>query len=500
MSKKDTPTKIFEGRIESNDSINIHELLKQQVYNEKITPQSQNNYNSGERQGKWIQQNKPYSPLTYGISDQFVMLDSFLKTPDSNLSKGEFRWNLAIQGATSANPNLIGVTDILSTIVQITLGSFSIPILPVIPYPLPYSQINTSLLNNGITLANNNNIVVSQPPIANPYPTNFIETPLLQTQQYPISVVNKSFWINNPFTQIPFGNIISIQIREAGIQSYSDINGNRHHFDYKIWSPSITEGTNPNQAFASPSFLGGDKYIFTEPLIDLQTITLVFRNPNIPIMFDPDIIECKVLVQFNDIIIANPPSIPIGTPATLTFSYTKHNLLTEDRIYIKNINTGIDILDTYLTDVNGILVGDIPLAYGVSQKALTEVPLTDNNSFCTDPFIQFNTIPIGTIDNFKLINGIITATIAYDFGYTNISFLYNESTTIPNIGNFIINKTITGSYSILITNTYPLVVTNATSSLIQLSTSCLVYIAKRRLRIPASFRCVVNKITNYISL
>ena len=520
MSKKNnTPTKIYEGQTESNDSIDIHELLKHQVYDEKITPLNKNSYNTGAQSGEWIQQNKPYTGQSFGISDQYLVLDSFLKSPESNLSKGEFMWNLAVQGVTTESPNLTGVLDILSTVIEITIGSFAMPILPDVPYPLPNSIINTAFISNGITLIQNNDTKVTGQtgPTGSPPPN---EAPLLDKDQYPKGVINYTPWISNPLSQTPFGNAITIQIKEAGIQSISALDGIRYHFEYIVWYPSYDDGTNPGQTRASAAYTNSNIYIFTEPLIDLQTISLIFRNPTFPIIFDPDIIDCKISMVFNTISYMdkypytqyitpislienpNPPPNDILPPISLTFHFINHNLLTGDRIYIKNINIGntigIPILDTYLTNTAGLLVGDIPDAKGDSLKSKNGLPLSTTFSFCTDPLIQMNT-PEGIINNFEYINGIITATVVYKFGFTQISFRYNESTTIPNTGYFTINKLITGFYNILVIDILTLNI-EATPSLLQVSTSALVFIAKRRLRIPITFRCVVNKITNFINI
>ena len=499
---KNIPTKIYEGQTESNDLIDIHELLKHQVYSEKITPLNKNKYNTGTQPGEWLQQNKPYTGQSFGISDQYLVLDSFLKSPESNLKRGEFIWNLAIQGVTTESPNLTGVLDILSTVIEIKLGAFAMPILPDAPYPLPNSLSNTTFISKGITLIQNN----STGSTGSTGPVSL--APLLSLSQYPKGVINYTPWITNPLTQMPFGNAMTIQIKEAGIQSISALDGSRFNFEYVVWYPSFEDGTNPGQTRAGPAYNGANIYIFTEPLIDLQTISLIFKNPTYPIIFDPDIIDCKVVMVFNTISYMDKyPYTPYITlipnhPISLTFNYENHNLLTGDRIYIKNINIGITIgisfLDTYLMNTDGILVGDIPNATGGSLKLDNGLPLSTNFSFCTDPLIQIDT-PEGIITDFEYINGIITANVIYSFGFTKISFMYNESTTIPNTGFFTINKSITGFYNILVIDILTLNI-EATPSLLQLSTSALVFIAKRRLRIPITFRCVVNRITNYINI
>ena len=117
-----------------NPSINIHELLKQQIYDEKITPHSRNQANTNGRY-MHFEQNRPYSAQTFGVSDNYLVLDSFTKSSNSNLSKGEISWNIQIQGATNIEQGIIGSTQLLNTIVEIELGSFTLPILREIKYP-----------------------------------------------------------------------------------------------------------------------------------------------------------------------------------------------------------------------------------------------------------------------------------------------------------------------------------------------------------------------------
>ena len=51
-----------------------------------------------------------------GLSDQYIMLDSFKKNPNSRVDQGEFIFDLAIQGSTGEN--VIGVRDKLDNIVK----------------------------------------------------------------------------------------------------------------------------------------------------------------------------------------------------------------------------------------------------------------------------------------------------------------------------------------------------------------------------------------------
>ena len=84
-----------------NFPINVHELLKRQVYNEEITPHSRNDANSNGKPNTdkymFFDQSRPYSDQTFGVSDNYLILDSFTKSPvSSNLERGEISWNIQI--------------------------------------------------------------------------------------------------------------------------------------------------------------------------------------------------------------------------------------------------------------------------------------------------------------------------------------------------------------------------------------------------------------------
>ena len=135
---------------------------------------------------------------------------------------------------------------------------------------------------------------------------------------------------------------------------------------FKIRYPILSEGTSPNVVNVSGAYSGSTKYIFTEPLIDLQTISLIFRNPDVPIIFDPDFFECNSFIDFTE-------SIP-----TLTFKFPSHNLLTGDILNIVNFNTGFIVLDNYINRSNILQNGVLGIGAGLILGAAP-------NSDCPSP-------------------------------------------------------------------------------------------------------------------
>jgi hypothetical protein len=491
-----------------NIPINVHELLKQQIYSEQITPGSRNPANQN-NDYMYFAQGRPYSAQTFGVSDSYLMLDSFTKSLSGSIQNGELSWNIQIQGSTNLDQNIIGSRNLLGNVIEIELGAFSLPLLREVTYPLdgpnPIQISNMSLIQNNATASSDFNLAPYLQPEQIPVfaPPSLPPPPTLSTPQIP--------WLNNPLTQTPFGGQITIQIKEAGTQAYNGGNTTSfHHFVYQLQYDTVSNGTSPNLINAVPV---NNLFIFTEPIIDFPSISLVFRNPDNPIIFEPDIINCKIYCDFVN---------SINGKYFLSIIYENHNLLTEDRIYLKKFNSGYNYLDNYINSQNGILVGYPPDNNGDSQNIPTGVLLPpisateSSNTFYTDPFITFNdTFISGNVINIKgklnkFDSQLITVTglVVYSFGSVeilfNISLLSSFPITINNpftIGGF------TGIYTIqidsvavnLMANTVALTIDSSTATLQKLQVFSDVYVAKRRIRIPIRLRTVLNKVTNYIT-
>ena len=487
----------------SNNPINVHELLKQQIYSEQITPGSRNPANQN-NDYMYFEQGRPYSAQTFGVSDSYLMLDSFTKSLSSSMQNGELSWNIQIQGSTNLDQNVIGSRNLLGNVIEIELGAFSLPLLREVTYPLdgpnPIQISNMTLIQNNATISSDFNLAPYLQPEQIPpeAPPSLPPPASLSTPQIP--------WLNNPLTQTPFGGQITIQVKEAGTQAYNGGNTTSfHHFVYQLQYDTVSNGTSPNLINAVPV---NNLFIFTEPIIDFPSISLVFRNPDNIIVFEPDIINCKIYCDFTS---------PINGKYFLSIVYENHNLLTEDRIYLKKFNSGYNYLDNYINSQNGLLVGYPPDDNGDSQNIPTGVLLppvsasVSSNTFYTDPFITFNdTFILGNIINIKgkLNSSTVTVTglVVYSFG--SVEVLFN----IPSTGPSTVNNQFTiggfsGTYTVIIddvvinssTNAVTLTINSSTTTLQKLQVFSDVYVAKRRIRIPIRLRTVLNKVTNYIT-
>lgn len=333
-------------------SHDIHELLK---------------HESRETSDSHLGKSISHAKDSYGISDHYVTLDTFTKLQDSNIDRGEFKWNFMIQGVTTDDS--IGIRDKIDTVVEIQIGSFSIPILEEVPYILAAAPAAPTGTNSLVLIQNNNN-VVSLPP------TLIIDAGA--NGQYPQSLLQPGQsslvpWIYNPYTQVPYSNFFTIQIQEAGHQSYSDRNGARHHFSFAISSPTTARSPNILVAFPRNGFKW-DTFVFTDPLKHIHGITLVFRNPDIPIHFMPDCIYDAIIEV--DGAVAPGPFLRITTPSN-------HLLRVGDRIFISKCNSKNQTLDRYVNRVEGHVCSGNPAA-----APLTPATLIPGTTFWTDPAIS----------------------------------------------------------------------------------------------------------------
>jgi hypothetical protein len=337
----------------------VHEILKAEALS-----------GPAENCSQPVEKNRPGPDDIHGVSDQYITLDSFQKLETSNIANGEFQWNFMVQGSTG--DAVLGVRDIVDTVTQIQLGTFSMPILDEVPYVLaaPPAVIPSGM--NRLILIRNN----ASPGGAAPT--------LIPTTQYPgwslvAGATIASPWLNNPYTQLPHYGHFTIQLREAGNQAYSDRFGAHHHFDFV--ASSRPPGHNPNMLQAKP--LCGDMwdtYNFTDPLKDVHGLTLVFRNPDIPLRFLPDTLYS---VSFDAAGVAPGPYI-VATIAN-------HGLAMGDRIFIEGFGSGNTTLDRYINRLEGHVVAGNPAALALAPGlplAAAPAPGPNTDTFWLDPAVS----------------------------------------------------------------------------------------------------------------
>jgi hypothetical protein len=373
-------------RADRGVGIDIHELLKREAFADP-QPACDDHF----------EKNRPCPSGIYGISDQYIVLDTFLKLRESAVDRGEFRWNFMIQGVTG--DEVVGVKDRIDNVIEIQIGSFSVPILQEVPYTTISSVASIAIPSNEsnqIILWHNNTNEANKPPmlVSNTSPYGQYPSTVLAPSAA-ASPTTLSPWIHNPYTQLPFFGRFTIQLREAGLQSYSDRNGARHHYEFTLAATAGAAGTNPNMLLALPqSGSQWDTYIFTDPLKDIHGLTLVFRNPDIPICFLPDCIYDAVVEvddggPDNELLPASSSPIT-GMWPVIRINAPGHNLNMGDRIFISGFKSGYTSLDSYINRPEGLVAAgrpDDPLNAGVPISTVS------TKYFWTDPAINlFNMI------------------------------------------------------------------------------------------------------------
>ena len=394
-------------------------------------------------------------PQPLGISDQYVMLDTFLKLRESATDRGEFRWNFMVQGVTG--DEVIGVRDEIDNVIEIQIGSFAMPNLPEVPYVVDGGGYTANNKMVGQILLDANNISdVHAPTLGyNQYATEFLVPGVGEASLAPLGNYNTLIpWIHNPYSQVPFFGGFTVQVREAGLQSYSDRNGARHHFDLRLTAPS-DGGSNPNMLLAAPQTgKDWDTYTFTDPLKDIHGISLVFRNPDIPIRFLPDCLyNTTVDIWQND----DPPSISFPY---LRFYYPGHKLRMGDRIFVQGFKSGNVELDTYVNRPEGLVAAGNPSTPKINPGVLITKPLggtsyVEDGYFWTDPAIN-------------LFNVKFPGIVPEVPEYSDPPVVVPAIPAHPGMVSFMATQTVT------------------------------VCVANRRMRIPIRIRRVVDRVTNHI--
>jgi hypothetical protein len=344
-----------------------HELLKREMFTSPSAACDDH-----------FSKNLPCPSAPMGVSDQHVVLDSFRKSPASRLDQGQLSFNLMIQGVTGRQ--VIGVKDRLSSVIEIQIGAFDFPNLPEVPYTLQAAPGAPPTGRNQLTLIQNNNSAGGVPPLLVPLSGVYGQYP---PAMLPTGATYLVPFYNNPYTQTPFGGRLTVYVQEAGLQSISDADGARHHFELTLTQLGVV-GYNPGMLCAVPSKgTRSDTYSFTDPLQDLPSLTLVFRGPDLPLRFQPDVYAGVQVVS--DGAAAPGPY--------LRFNVAGHGLLMGDRFFVTDFASGIPALDAFVNRAEGLVASGDPAAL----KLAPGTPLPTADFFWSDPavsIIDFSPAPV----------------------------------------------------------------------------------------------------------
>lgn len=321
------------------------------------------------------------------IIDTYIIVDSFNKIRSSDTSQGEFKWNI-FKGIGSRE-ECVNIYEDLGDVIEICMGSFYMPILEDLSYNDPKFNISVGTATLEVNNFNNTMPMTLK---------RSIDSTI--TGQYPFSLLTPGGldyvnpWINSPYTQIPFSNRFTVQLLEAGYYSYNNNNNTRYNFEFDALYGG-DNGYNPNFLLVNPinSSDKWDNFNFNDPIRSLTSISLVFRNPDNRIKFEPDIFYNAVIDTEVDI---------FGVTWIVFYNrqFTVHNLSMGDRIYIKNFvpklsnGTFNNLFPKYLTDYINRIEGHV-----VSGK----YPSHSSSTYYGDRF-PVPTYKFGTDPAIKLLN------------------------------------------------------------------------------------------------
>jgi len=219
-----------------------------------------------------------------------VVLDSFEKREESDPTVGRFQFDLVL-GHPTRESRQIGMREVPSNITSIEIASFPWPTLEPVAYTL--------------------NIAGTSPGL-------------------PVLIMNTADASAAERTQLPFGSVVSAELLEMTAQGAAMRRG-RAHFEFRI-ADGLARPVDDRDAL-----------VLAPGTPSLDRVSLVFRNPEYPVMFGRDCLYgAKAYV---------------GSSSQIRFEYAGHGLNAGDRIFVGGFVSGISVIDTYITRAEGLNVG-----------------------------------------------------------------------------------------------------------------------------------------------
>jgi len=233
-------------------------------------------------------------PHGYGVSDQYVLLDSWQKNHSSRLDHGELLFLLYTAGPTA--DQMIGVSNHLDNIIEIEMYSFTIPI------PSDYSYVTAATSSAAL----------------------------------PRLVANVGAPAAGIYNVLSSG-LVSVEIKEAGHQSISVHNGTRYSF---LMRTLVLEDS------VQLLNLAHDMFEFTQPIKEFESLSVVLRNPDVELNLPTDVLYNTQAV--------------VSAGGFLEFNAAAHGLNANDMIFISAFNSADQVVNRYVNQVKGLLVGNGP--------------------------------------------------------------------------------------------------------------------------------------------
>lgn len=241
-----------------------------------------------------------------GIADRYVLLDSFTRVLSSNISRGEFVWNIQVEGTAGARfgGEHTGVAGPIENVVDARLEPFSLPAVSTLWALQPENVPGTQTYEPA-------DPILRQPAVWPPFFPNLDLTVATDAVH--------SWW-----SQLP-DRILAVELEAFGNQAYRGTGqaALRHHFFYTTsWMTGI-DGIDLKNRIGLTPLPEGDRYILARPVGRVNQIALRFTSLDAPLAFLPDSfqpVRCFAGLDTAGLLelqFESPPAVPGGTDGLL---------------------------------------------------------------------------------------------------------------------------------------------------------------------------------------
>lgn len=436
------------------------------------------------------------------ISDQYLVLDTFRADPLSDITNGQYRFNLSIQGVTTETT--IGVVERLNNIVEIEVEPF------YFPYDFNFTEINQVMPINipHYVGYSDGGLQAFPPPVLDPQPplpdrisvvldtadtrvttnktqlTNGVRANISRLTNLLGTSVNLEYlYAEDPqdstITSIGLLGAITMQIQETGNQSISDYRNSRHNFNFRPVLETVTRVVvaklnPPRQDLVDDEFVPDNTLVSTNVAGADELFGTV-----------PDIAEGSGITELQDNIIRlyfgdNGTAVREIQEKFYFLTPTKNMYIFTDPINsFQEITTVFKNVDRVIS-FRPCVYDNVPMVFLCSTaiEALNLLGVTDAGTNAYMAFIVPNhglipgdcitindtlAVVMGSYDMQTSGRSIMSAQVARDV------IVINPLISVPNTPNTPIN-----------------------------TVYVKIYVHKRRIRIPLRFRRAINRKTNNI--
>jgi len=223
---------------------------------------------------------RPARREPHGVSDAHLVLDSRLARSGTDPAAGRYEFNMAPEGASAHGA--IGVPHAMTTVIELHVAQFTIPLPNLLPYDVSLVQPGQALPLLDF-IPNGPNLAPGALPIGPIGPI------------IPVPGPQRRDSLHGPLTQIPNGRV-ALYFPELGSQAHRGAGGRQFHFEFtaEYISPLPAAGTDlpPNYGVRlTPAAPHCGKFVFTRPIGSVHGLTAQFYSPDNPLSLPSETVE-----------------------------------------------------------------------------------------------------------------------------------------------------------------------------------------------------------------